>query len=501
MRLTYVTEMYQREKGGKIRRFAKNAAGIVCAYRCINALTKRYVKVLMTKFVKIVCISAVTAGCALSGIISHACSAVHSDAYYEKEVFRNSNDNNEGDTADVSRAASYENEEQPDTEEPNGSGENSIPEGYYAEFYADGVLVSKIPLLNGQLAKEEPDVPERRGYTGKWEQYALAADESAIINAEYSLVYYTIEYFNVYGEEAADNPQTYTVETPEFTFNAVTRRGYVFCGWYKDEAYTQKIESIKRNSTGNLEVYANWRLEEYTIEYETEGGENPAENPGGYTMMSETITLLPAVKKNYTFIGWFVNGREISEIPTGSAGNLVLTAKWEAEEAYVCAVQDGELIDDTLNFIFGIEDTSFSVAEKIVYASGYSGKIYRKEELSEQNPLEKIEESDVLSAEDLGDGDNVFYLLVQREGSEAKRTYTLHVYKQYYVTVSYYYGKTLIRQEQALAGEAFLPYCELEDGVTLLGWKYLNGERRGEEIAAGKETVLTEDTSLCAVTE
>ena len=33
MQLTYVTEMYQREKGEKIRRFAKNAAGVACAYQ------------------------------------------------------------------------------------------------------------------------------------------------------------------------------------------------------------------------------------------------------------------------------------------------------------------------------------------------------------------------------------------------------------------------------------------------------------------------------------
>ena len=107
----------------------------------------------------------------------------------------------------------------------------------------------------------------------------------------------------------------------------------------------------------------------------------------------------------------------------------------------------------------------------------------------------------MLSRENLDDGDNVFYLLVQKEGSDASRTYTLHVYKQYYVTVTYYYKKTLLMQKQALAGETFLPPCRLEDGVTALGWEYVSGERKGEKIAAGEEITLTEDTSLCAVTE
>ena len=467
----------------------------------------------MTKFVKFLCITAVTAGCALSGFILRSCSAVHSGAYYEKEIVRDSNEKNGGDTADVSRAASYENEEEPDKEDLNGAAENSPTRAYYAEFYADGVLVSKIPLINGQLTKEEPDVPEKRGYTGKWAQYALAADENAIIKAEYSLIYYTIEYFNVPGETAAGNPQTYTVETPDFTFCNATRCGFLFCGWYKDEAYTQKIEGIKRNSTGNLEAYARWRLEEYTIEYETEGGENPAGNPAVYTLLSETITLLPAVRKNYTFIGWFANGQEIGEIPAGSAGNLVLTAKWNAEEAYVSAVKGGTLRENAVYFIFGADETSLPVAQQIVYAEGCYGTVFRANAADAQSEaengepietterIEPTEAIEALSASNLSDGDNLFYLLVQREESETTRTYTLHVYKQYYVTVSYYCGKTLLRQEQALAGETFLPSCRLEDGVTLLGWVYLSGEHKGEKIAAGEEITLTEDTSLCAVTE
>lgn len=461
---------------------------------------KRYVEVQMTKFAKFLCVAAVAAACMLCGTLFQSCAAENTGAYQTGEVFRDSKDADGENDAVIAKAGSDGDNNGDENDDLSDTEENAPDAAYYAEFYADGVLISKIPLLNGQLTREEPIVPEKRGYSAQWEKYVLSADENAKIKAEYSLIQYTIVYYTTVGT-AADNPVTYTVETPEFTFNAVTRRGYLFCGWYKDAAHTQKIEGVKQNSTGNLEVYAKWREEEYSVIYETDGGENSAENPAVYTVNDNTHRLFPAEKKGFTFLGWYENGREISEIPTGSTGNLVLTAKWRAEEAFISAVKDGELIDDTVNFIFGVEDTSFSVAEKIIYASGYSGKIYRKEELSEQNQSETSEESDVLSAENLDDGDNVFYLLVQKEGSDTSRTYTLHVYKQYYVTVTYYYKKTLLSQVQALAGETFLPSCRLEDGVTALGWEYLSGEHKGEKIAAGEEITLTEDTSLCAVTE
>ena len=452
----------EKDKGAKKYAVSRNTK-YKCSIVCSSTTAKRYVEVQMTKFAKFLCVAAVAAACTSCGILVQSCAAENTGAYQTGEVFRDSKETDGENEAVIAKAGSNENnngeenDDLSDTEENDDlsdTEENAPDAAYYAEFYADGVLISKIPLLNGQLTKEEPIAPEKRGYSARWENYVLSAEKNAEINAEYSLIQYTIDYYTTVGT-AADNPVTYTVETPDFTFADVARRGYRFCGWYKDAAHTQKIEGVKHNSTGNLELYAKWRIEEYSVIYETDGGENSADNPAVYTVDSKTITLLPAVKKNNTFLGWYENGREISEIPTGSTGNLVLTAKWRAEESFISAVKDGELTDDAVYFIFGIEDTSLSVAEKIVYAAGYSGKIFRAEEISGQNQSETSEESDVLSWENLNDGDNVFYIIVQKQGGDTSRTYTLHVYKQYYVTVTYFYKTNPSDRNRCLQKRSF----------------------------------------------
>ncbi|MGN1062470.1 MAG: InlB B-repeat-containing protein [Candidatus Scatosoma sp.] len=379
---------------------------------------------------------------------------------------------------------------------------------YYAEFYADGVRVSRIFLLNGQLTDEEPIVPQKRGYTGKWEEYRLVAGENAIIEAEYRLVSYSVDYHTYGGENAAENPRTYTVETPAFTFAEPTRQGYAFCGWYADDAFGRKIDGITEHSVGNISLYAKWEIIEYSLTYETAGGKNASENPSSYTVEGETVALFPAEREGYEFIGWFANGQEIYEIPAGSTGDIVLTAQWRAEETgeteqpSVYAVKSGELTADALYFVFGVGDTSLSVEDNVIYASGCTGEIYRASDKARQGEAECGEAVGVISAEDLVDGENVFYLIVQKEDGGTSRTYTVYVYKQYYVTVSYYCDGTLLAQKQVLADEEFIPSCDVsETGGKLKGWKYGSGARQGEEIVAGEKIVLTEDTMLCAVIE
>ncbi|WP_068471566.1 DUF6359 domain-containing protein [Saccharicrinis aurantiacus] len=69
---------------------------------------------------------------------------------------------------------------------------------------------------------------------------------------------------------------------------------------------------------------------EYTINYNVNGGE--AIEDDFYTADSETFLLPIPTKTDYVFEGWFNNasleGDEIKEVVTGSAGNLFLHAAW-----------------------------------------------------------------------------------------------------------------------------------------------------------------------------
>ena len=73
------------------------------------------------------------------------------------------------------------------------------------------------------------------------------------------------------------------------------------------------------------------KIESYTITYvNVEGATN--ENPAGYNVETETITLKDPAKAGYTFEGWYKDGEfttQVTEITQGTTGNITLYAKWE----------------------------------------------------------------------------------------------------------------------------------------------------------------------------
>ena len=102
------------------------------------------------------------------------------------------------------------------------------------------------------------------------------------------------------------------------------REGYDFAGWNPPlpEKYPEK----------DTEYTAVWVKEwDYTITYvNVDGATN--ENPAGYNVETETITLKDPVKTGYAFDGWYktedFTGEAVTEITQGSTGNITLYAKW-----------------------------------------------------------------------------------------------------------------------------------------------------------------------------
>ena len=144
---------------------------------------------------------------------------------------------------------------------------------------------------------------------------------------------YIITYKLNGGTNAPENPAGYNVESETITLEAPTKDKYDFKGWYKDAEFTTQVTEIPQGSTGDITLYAKWELESYTITYELNGGTNASENPAGYNVESETITLRDPVKPGYTFEGWYMaedfTGEAVTEIAQGTTGNITLYAKWE----------------------------------------------------------------------------------------------------------------------------------------------------------------------------
>ena len=193
--------------------------------------------------------------------------------------------------------------------------------------------------------------PERVGYSFKEWNPALP-EKYPEINTEYTAVWvtegdYTITYELNGGTNAPENPASYNVETETVTLKGPVKPGYTFAGWYKDGEFTDEITEIAQGTTGDITLYAKWELVSYTITYELDSGTNAPENPAGYNVETETITLKDPVKTGYTFAGWYsADNSPVTKIPQGSTGDITLYAKWVTDIEGKVFVRGG---DATLN--------------------------------------------------------------------------------------------------------------------------------------------------------
>ena len=143
------------------------------------------------------------------------------------------------------------------------------------------------------------------------------------------------------------NPAKFNEEIEFILPEDPVKEGYIFSGWYMDPDYNNafSIDNIMSVYPLNyVTIYAKWTIEEYAIIYNLDGGEN-GNNPSTYNVESNTILLEVATKEGYTFIGWFNNhqytGEQITEIISGSLGEVNLHAKWTINNYTITFDSDG----------------------------------------------------------------------------------------------------------------------------------------------------------------
>ena len=209
----------------------------------------------------------------------------------------------------------------------------TAPKGNPTNYY---VTTATIKLKN----------PAKKGYTfGGWYKDAKFKTKITSITkgstgnlklyAKWTLTKYKITYKMNGGTNNKSNPATYTVTTKNIALAKPTKKGCVFAGWYSDSKFKNKVTVIKKGTIGNKTLYARWKIYEYTITYNLNGGKFPIGNPASYNVNTATIKLKAATKKGYYFGGWYKDAKfktKVTSIPKGSTGNLKLYAKWENAE-------------------------------------------------------------------------------------------------------------------------------------------------------------------------
>ena len=159
-----------------------------------------------------------------------------------------------------------------------------------------------------------PADPTREGYTFIGWDKAIPATmpaENMIITAKWKVNQYTITFDSNGGSEIAPITQDYgtAITAPADP----TREGYTFIGWDKAIPATMPAE--------NMIITANWKVNQYTITFDSNGGSEIAPITQDYG----TAITAPAdpTREGYTFIGWD------KAIPaTMPAENMTITAKW-----------------------------------------------------------------------------------------------------------------------------------------------------------------------------
>ena len=154
------------------------------------------------------------------------------------------------------------------------------------------------------------------------------------------------------------SPIKYTVEDT-FTLPYILRPGYEFAGWTLDGSgmlpFTPLI--IYPGTTGDLHYKAEWRLAEYTITMDLNGGSGQEKMV--YTITDEEFELPTPTRNGYEFVGW--TGERITtpqtsvKIPKGSTGNKAYTANWKVIRYTITLVTNGGAVIASIRYT--VEDS------------------------------------------------------------------------------------------------------------------------------------------------
>ncbi len=131
------------------------------------------------------------------------------------------------------------------------------------------------------------------------------------IYAKWEAVKYNINYHLDGGTNNEINPLTYTIEN-EVTLAEPTKEGFAFLGWYKEEALTNKVTSIAKGTTKDIDLYAKW-TEEVLVTFVVD---NDVVKTVNVSKGEQIVIPTAPVKEGYTFENWYLgnNVYEIAEV-------------------------------------------------------------------------------------------------------------------------------------------------------------------------------------------
>ena len=160
-------------------------------------------------------------------------------------------------------------------------------------------------------------------------------------------LYYTRNSYKLYFENCEMDSTSIKFEAPLSKGKPQSEPGrpadvdddYEFAGWYLDPAFENPVDWNATMPAENITIYAKWQAPEYTVSFETNGG-NPIDS---ITVTKGEQIELPQdpEKEGDIFLGWYTDADFVKKfIPESKiVEDTTLYAKWESSETVAYTVR------------------------------------------------------------------------------------------------------------------------------------------------------------------
>lgn len=200
-----------------------------------------------------------------------------------------------------------------------------------------------------------PETPTKEGYTFTEWTKEEDVNGNLTFNASFTINEYTVKFYN--GEELIKEVKVEYNEKATAP-KATAPKGYKFSGWDKE------FENVKED----LDVYAQFELQNYTIVYKDEKGKViEGLTPTSYNIDGSASIDLPNApeKDGFEFLGWYENNTRVVTFFASDAEDKVFVAKYKEIEV------EKELVLPTDGTFM------FENIKKIAHSSGNGTYVYQ----------------------------------------------------------------------------------------------------------------------------
>lgn len=209
-------------------------------------------------------------------------------------------------------------------------------------FCVDGEEYSNFKTNGGEKI-ELPDNPTKDGYSfdgwytdenfkneldvDSWVDKEL--NDNVKVYAKFTVNQYTITYHLDNGING-NNPESYTILTSNITLQDANKEGHAFGGWYEEQEYINKIETIDTTTIQNYDLYAKFTINQYTITFDTNGGSEVDSITQDYNSVVTKPT--DPIKPASIFSGWYTDNNTFENeyfFTTMPSNSITLYAKFD----------------------------------------------------------------------------------------------------------------------------------------------------------------------------